>query len=170
MAFRADVPVLLASTTLGSETASITFSSISQVYTNLIVLVNAKTVSTNYNSYVGLRFNGDASAAYPNSEQGITTAPYYWGYFMTAQGSAAQILTGACWAECTIAGYASTSNVKWCYGRSVANAPTTASNYQIIDIARTFVWNNTSAVTSVQIIDPGNNLVAGSSARLYGLP
>ena len=166
----AGMPVLLASTTLGSAAASITFRSITSIYTSLLIFVNAKTVSTNFNSYVGLRFNGDASAAYPNNEQGVTTSPYTWGYFMAAQGSATQIMTGSCWAECTIHGYASTSNVKWCYGRNVANAPTTSSNYQIIDLVRTFVWNNTSAITSITILDPSNNLVAGSSARLYGIP
>ena len=51
----------IASQTLGSAAASVTFSSIPQGYTDLIIVMNG-TTSTNENTY--MRYNSDSSSLY----------------------------------------------------------------------------------------------------------
>lgn len=66
MAFRADVPVLLASTTLASDAASYTFSSIPQTYNHLEIVYMARSSATTGGSYdvLGYQFNGDTTSNY----------------------------------------------------------------------------------------------------------
>lgn len=62
----------IASTTLGSAAASITFSSIPQTYNHLQLIINGKSSSaTNFDSVL-LRFNGDSTAGYSRYDQGAS--------------------------------------------------------------------------------------------------
>jgi hypothetical protein len=54
---------LIASTTLGSNTAPVTFSGIPQTYTDLVFLINARGTAGTYD-YIATYFNGDTGANY----------------------------------------------------------------------------------------------------------
>jgi hypothetical protein len=59
----------IATTTLGSTTDTVTFSSIPATYTDLVLIAAARDSSTSYyNAQFGLRFNGDTAANYSTTE------------------------------------------------------------------------------------------------------
>jgi hypothetical protein len=162
--------MLIASATLASDAAGgYTFSSIPQNYRHLKLVVSVRSNIANYNAYQGVRFNNDSAANYPNTEQGITTSPYTWGYFYLSQGTAAQAFSYPNFGELLIYDYSSSSAGKFCAARTITNVPTTSSNYQILDFLRTFVWVSTSAITSILYNDFSNGLKAGGRLWLYGI-
>jgi hypothetical protein len=164
---------IIASTTLGTAASNITFNSIPQIYNHLKIITSIKSASTatfGLYTYMHLRFNNDSSSSYPNSELGTTTSVYTYGYGAVLQNSSSTTTSNFNAAEIIIYNYSSTTNQKWCMSRSSSNAPTTSANYNLIDLTRTFLWLNTSAITTILLTDlsSGANFVAGSKATLYG--
>jgi fibronectin-binding autotransporter adhesin len=150
----------IASQTLGSAAASVTFSSIPQGYTDL-VLVCAGTVNTN--SYFALRFNNDTASNYSNTEMdGDGTSAYsnrnssssymYNGSFNTGQTNTIT----------NIQNYANANTFK---------TALTRSNYPASGVkASVGLWRSTAAVTSIQISTAGaNTFSSGSTFSLYGI-
>lgn len=163
--------VIIASTTLSSAAANLTFSSIPQTYKNLRIVTAIKSAYTGGNvSYLWVRFNSDTSASYPNSEQGVTTSPYTAAFVGVIQSSSTNSTSSFSTCDVYIYDYASTTNQKWLLSRNVANIPTTSTNYQMTDNSRSSAWISTSAITSIVLSDISNgaNFVAGSRATLYG--
>jgi len=149
----------IATTTLGSNQASVTFNSFSG-YTDLVVAVNG-TMSSTGNFYV--QFNGDTSSNYSVTEMygdgaSAVSARYssqtyaFCGLLGTAQGNA--ILN--------IQNYANTSTYKTFLARG--NYP---SGYVI---ARVGLWRSTAAITSMTFAQAsGFTFQTGSTFTLYGL-
>jgi hypothetical protein len=154
----------IATTTLGSGAADITFSSISASYTDLVLIVNGTPVTAgSYN--LEMRFNGDTASNYSRT-------------VLSGDGSAASSSRNSSQTKIVIT---SEGNL------------TTTSNNQIINIfnysnsttyktvlargnranagldATVGLWRSTAAITSIVIYLTGSNLATGTSATLYGI-
>ena len=158
----------IATTTLGSAQSSVTFSSISGSYTDLVLVCSA--VAASGGPSLRIRFNGDSgsnysqtniagdgSAASSGRETSITSA--YAGYAALNQtaGSTNSIVH--------IMNYSNTTTFKTLLERSNNAADRTEASVNL--------WRNTSAITSIELAAgsafPGANLSSGSTFTLYGI-
>jgi len=152
----------IATTTLGSTTASVTFSSIAGTYTDLVIVCGSlKYVTGDDDAFV--RFNGD------------TGSNYSWTQ-LNGNGATASSNRGS-----------STTGIRSINGMSTSNVGTTIINVQnynnsttykttlsrhSTDFAGAFVglWRNTAAITSVTIVNLGaGGFASGSTFTLYGI-
>ena len=151
----------IATTTLGSAQASITFSSISG-YTDIRIIANFSTTSNVAD--IALRYNSDSGTNY--SDTGVvgngssatsgrnTNSSYakicYCGTSGQPMMSTADIMN-----------YANTTTYKTALGRS-SNA---AGEVQ----QETNTWRNTASITSITILVGAGNFAAGSTFTLWGI-
>ena len=161
------VPVLLASTTLASDAASYTFSSIPQTYTHLELHTYARSNFANPYDYMACQFNSD------------TGSNYYWLPYnnatATVSGNVGNI-TGTTNLEtnptlniCVIAGY-TTGNTKSAYN-SFGFLNVSASIHDHEWYSGFTYWTGTAAISTIKLF-PGNGslIKAGSVLSLYGYP
>jgi len=157
----------IATTTLGSASGSITFSSIPATYTDLVLICQVK--RTSGGAEIWARLNSD------------TGSNYSWTYVYGTGSSAASSRTsnennGLFFGITSnndfgtfilhLQNYANTTTYKTGISRfSVANPVT---NYQAVG-ANVALWRSTSAVTSLTVRDAGSTYVAGSTFTLYGI-
>jgi hypothetical protein len=154
----------LATNTLSSATASVTFSTISGSYTDLVLICSIKGDASN--GLIQVRFNGDtgnnysytrlygsSSSAASDRSSNVSSmqledpSTAFDSQFIVARG---QILN-----------YSNSTTYKTMLGRGdeVTNVTMATSN----------LWRNTAAVTSVTIFTPSNNFATGSTFTLYGI-
>ena len=157
---------LIASQTLGSAAASITFSSIAASWTDLRVVLTGTTASQ---SFPFLRFNAD-------------TANNYSGTYLDGNGSAASSLRDSNISGIYIAGangdfvstQVSTAQIDiFSYAGSTFKTALSAysgdkngSGYVVRTVG---LWRSTAAITSVVLFDNGVNWSIGTTATLYGI-
>ena len=155
--------VALQTQTLGSTTASVTFSSIPQTYTDLVIVTNVKSPTTG-NMFI--QFNGDSNTNYSRtvlsgSGSAVVSARNsniaklycdYNGYFNTGFDNTKII---------QIQNYSNTTTNKTCLIRSGAAATG-------VD-AIVGMWRNTAAITSILVDSDGANFSSGSTFTLYGI-
>ena len=155
---------LIASNTLSSSAASVTFSSIPATYTDLVVkfsvrttdndtmLIGLNNVTTSFSSRV-LEGNGASAASYSNSSSGR-----YIGYpIITTTSTFAN-------GEIYIPSYTASQNKPFsAFTAAEANA-TTAYITAVADL-----WSNTSAINEVKFTTSTYSFVSGSSFFLYGI-
>lgn len=166
----------LATTTLGSTTDSVTFSSFPSTYTDLIIIGSCRDGSTSfYDAQCGVRFNSDTGANYSNrrlaadkttvNTYGNTNANYALLGDIPNQTSGYSANT---WGtlEFQIFNYANTSMNKTALGRSAGIFDGTNTRvYSVVGM-----WRNTSAITSITIYtNSGVGFVSGSVFTLYGV-
>jgi len=146
----------IATTTLGSTSASVTLSSIPSTYTDLVV-----TITTTTTGDLTWRINGDTGTNYSQ------TAIY--GY--SAFGSARQSNATSHWlnygtnggnflALIQLNNYSNTTTYKSSLLRDGANGSTT-------DVM-VGLWRSTSAINSLTFIS-GSNFAVGSTFTIYGI-
>jgi hypothetical protein len=164
------VPVLIASTTLGSNTATVTLSGIPQTFTNLLLQIVGSTTSANpgaYEKYENIRaqYSGDTSSVYYSSAAASTSTSALLGPMNSAYSnwaSAPHIF------QTWIANYSSTTLKKGDY--SMCWATMTAGNALTLNQWAN-VYNSTTAITSIALFPTGGqSFVTGSKFSLYGLP
>jgi hypothetical protein len=155
----------IATNTLGSAAASITFSSIPQTYTDLQLIV---VTPTGTGDYIELRFNGSSATNYswtivggdgasPFSQRGSTLTQVRIG---TSMGST----TYPTYAIADIFSYTG-STYKSLVSKSGNDRNGSGEVRNYIGL-----WRSTNAITSVLIKgDSGLNLAAGTTATLYGI-
>ena len=149
----------ISTTTLGVDTPSYTFSSISGSYTDLILILNgASTAASN----IQLQFNSD-------------TATNYSYNLIYGTGSIAG--AGRTSTSFAVAGYMPSGTIS-----------TTIINFQNYSNSTTFktllsrentanaevgayvnLWRSTSAINSIKVYPSGGNLAAGMTLTLYGI-
>ena len=166
----------IATNTLGSNQASITFSSISGAYTDLILIsyVRDTRVGTTY-AFPQLRFNSDTGSNYSDTTMyggGTSAATYRSGGTGIQYGEA----VGAAQAAGNYApfithlqNYSNSTTYKTILTR-FNNAA--GSSGQLLAGAQVALWRSTSAITSITILgDQGtpSNLATGSTFTLYGI-
>jgi hypothetical protein len=152
----------IASITLGAAASSVTFNSVPQTYTDLILVINAAT--TTPSSDTRLRFNsdtasnysrtgiyGDGSSAISYRSSGATfiETPQFTG---SVGGSAATI---------HIMNYSNTTTYKNALLRSGY-----ASGYLFLQAG---LWRNTAAITTIELSFASTTWVTGSTFDLYGI-
>ena len=156
----------LATITLGSSAATVTFGSIPATYRDLRIIVNGGATASS--DQMRIRINGDSTAS-------------YWWVNMRGTGSAAQS---------SAVGAAQTSSILDLFGNGLG---TTLNGQYIVDLLdysatdkhKSFLcraddatqgshaiagrWTSTSAITSIQLYDSGTTFLAGSVFSLYGI-
>ena len=155
----------IATTTLSSNAASYTFSSISGIYTDLIVVCsNFKNTTANT---LCLKFNSDSGSNYSWTTLSAFTAPSslrvtgdvrgvaIGGYLEGLSSSSPGIYIGQ------IMNYSNTTTYKTCLGRG------SSATKDIEAIAG--LWRSTAAITSVTVAPSGGNIIAGTVLTLYGI-
>lgn len=156
----------IATTTLGSATGTITFSSIPSTYTDLILVASLIPAS---GAYHYLRINGDTSSNYSHTR-------------ITGSGSAAQSARSGFNNEGFVAFDYNTNN----YSKPVlyklqflnyagstfktyfaeASMDTNGSGTVIRTVG---LWRSTSAITTLALVQATGTWSAGSTATLYGI-
>jgi len=150
----------IATTTLGSAAADVTFSSISGAYTDLIIVANILRAST---SDTRMQVNGDTGNNYSYTFLGgngstaqsfrVTNAPQWdLGYATSAQPTT--LIT-------QIQNYSNTTTNK------IAISRFSSTTGDLVAFAS--LWRSMAAITSVKFFQNTGNLSAGSTFTLYGI-
>lgn len=158
---------LIASQTLASSAASITFSSIAGTYTDLrIVLVSTQSVST----LLLMQFNSDTSTNYSST-------------FIYGDGTTASVSNVINVARIALTGNGATSGSTtvpnfnavdiFSYAGSTYKTILTRDSLDLNGTGETLsqvgLWRSTSAITSIKLYPNSGNLNTGTTATLYGI-
>jgi hypothetical protein len=151
----------LATVTLGSSAASVTFSSIPATYRDLILVVD--NAATGVDQQFGYRFNGDSGANYPwvyalGSSSGAGAA----SGSSDLQGRLGNINTTRSNHLLQIMDYSATDKHKTTLARS--NDATRSQSWMFAGR-----WANTAAITSVRIAPVADFFSTGAVVSLYGI-
>jgi len=154
----------IATTTLSSAAADVTFSSIPGTYTDLILVsraintTGATSGSMQFNADTGSNYSntfieGTGSAASSNRNSNVTFALIYYNNNAATDGISVSIAH--------INNYSNTTTNK----TSLTRFGTAGS----LVGAYVSLWRNTSAINSIKIIAGGQNFQSGSTFTLYGI-
>jgi len=161
----------IATTTLGSATATITFSSISGSYTDLVLITNHGVSSGGSGDTISLRFNSDTGSNYSGTTiygTGSSSASQRFSNqtvinIARSVGPTASSIESN--AVINIQNYSNTTTYKTVISR--ANVPT--GSYPGLE-ATVNIWRNTAAINSIDILYlSGGTFVSGSTFTLYGI-
>ena len=154
----------IATQTLGTAIATVTFSSIPQTYTDLILVSTNATASGGY--LFSVRVNGDSATNYSSTRllgNGTTAssgreANYSFGFAGSVYSSSDPIGN----AIVNFMNYSNTTTYKTFLMRTnTANANTSLS---------ASLWRSTAAITSISLgVEFTQNFVVGSTFTLYGI-
>jgi hypothetical protein len=156
------------SQTLSSAVSSVTFSSIPQTYTDLVLVSN---VFAGF-SGIGMRFNGDTASNYSYANatgqgtlgqmfrSGSTTDIQYCGWNYALGSTTIPAIT-----KMNIMDYTNTSTYQ--YTLSTASDGNAAGNFDMEFFTGT--WRNNAAVTSITLYVSAVNFSVGSTFTLYGI-
>jgi hypothetical protein len=172
----ADAMQLIASIIVTTPVASISFASIPQSYSHLLIVLNCRLSDSLSAADLGLQINGDTAANYDtqylqghsgSAQAGTvaTSTSYRCMYVAAASLAAAIASSGTIW----LPDYTGTTFYKTMTAQeSNIQTPGTVANY--FDRLCAGLWRDTSAITQIDLIDTaGGNIAAGSRFDLYGL-
>lgn len=153
----------IATQTLGSAAASVTFSSIPGTYTDLVIVCNfggssaGQDFTFRYNgdtgsNYSDTRMYGNGTSAVSNRNTSATR--------ITADSVGVSTSLGAV-DTIQIMNYANTTTYKTCLVRVADAAKSTEATVGL--------WRNTAAITSIDLAMTSGNLLSGSTFSLYGI-
>ena len=159
----------IATNTLSSAQSSVTFSSISGSYTDLVLIITAQRATTSENPSLTLRFNSDTATNYSitnmrgdgtNAVSARQSSQNMMNFSFFTMASAANTFSTYI---LNIMNYANTTTFKTVIGRS-GDAGTGTQ-------ATVGLWRSTSAITSITITNDGSptNFSSGSTFTLYGI-
>lgn len=151
----------LASGNFPTNSGTLTISSISASYKHLILVMQDHYISGNQNDWY-LRFNGDTGNNYRQSTTYTTGLSINDSVISLGQLGNVAANNNICVVD--IPQYANTISMKICGVRQVQYD--TASTYALGQ--RTGVWNSTSAIDSISVLNTAGNWGAGSYI-LYGV-
>lgn len=151
----------IATTTLGSAAASVTFSSISGTYTDLVLVVSGATTSGSNN--LRYYYNSDNTSGlysrttlYGDGSSAASTRSTGSNYNFAADATTTQSPN-----IINIFNYANSNVFKTSLIRGGA-----ANAYAI---TRVNLWRNTNAITSITVETDGSTYISGSTFTLYGI-
>jgi hypothetical protein len=149
----------IATQTLGSAAASVTFSSIPQGYTDLVIVFNGTSASSHTAS---LQFNSDTGSNYSNTyllgESGATASGRTSNTTSSAQFYP-QTTIGT--AVINIANYSNTTTYK-----TILTRWSNTGNYALANVG---LWRSTAAINTVLFTGNGTNFQTGSTFSIYGI-
>lgn len=163
--------VLLGKVTLAASASSITFSNIPQTgYTDLVIKCSVRSDrASSLNSYMRLYPNGSSSSITLKAltgngssagSQTESAASAYVGE-INASTSTASTFSNV---EIYIPNYAGSTNKSYSVDAVMENNATTAYVALVADL-----WSNTTAISSIQLLDALGNFVQYSDFYLYGI-
>lgn len=153
----------IATNTLSSNTASVTFSNIPQNYTDLVLVTSALHSGSSSSGDIQLTYNSDTASNYSYTD-------------LYGNGSSALSIRSS-----------NATFIKWTYGADAlrpmvkaqimnySNSTTNKTTLIRDDLAsnvtssRVALWRNTAAITSIKIENPSANFASGSTFTLYGI-
>ena len=155
----------IATTTLGSDTATITFSSISGAYTDLVISLVAGQSAALNDSFL-LKVNGDSGSNYSDTYLLGTGTTVIVGNITNNGSIGYGDLGGTAITAQFIFNFMNYSNT--------TTYKTILTRYNSLQKGRTVasvsLWRNTSAITSIQFSFTGSDLLkAGTTATIYGI-
>jgi hypothetical protein len=155
----------IATTTLGSAQPSVTFSSISGAYTDIVIVCNVTAVSSTtgtsiqFNADTGsnysqtwMRGSGSAASSGRDTSQTFINLNYYGDASTTA---------GAQTIVASVMNYSNTTTYKTLLSRG-GNAESSTS-------AIVGLWRNTDAINRIDLEATSTNYASGSTFTLYGI-
>jgi hypothetical protein len=149
----------IASQTLGSAAASVTFSGIPQGYTDLVIVFNGTSASSHT---AGLQFNSDTGSNYSNTyllgESGATASGRASN---TTSSSQFYPNTTIGTAVINIANYSNTTTYK-----TILTRWSNTDNYALANVG---LWRSTAAINTVLLTGNGTNFQTGSTFSIYGI-
>ena len=156
----------IASQTLGSAAATVTFSSIPQGYTDLVLVCNI--AQSSGNNSLRYRFNGDTGSNYSDTYVSGNGTSAGSGRD-TSQTSGTIYVTGSTTIETNyIVQFMNYSNATTY--KTVLSRSNRASSEVAADVG---LWRNTSAINSISLAMggsfPTNNFASGSTFSIYGI-
>jgi hypothetical protein len=152
----------IATQTLGSAAASITFSSIPSTYTDLVIVFNGTATAS---SYLSLQYNSDTGNNYsvtllrgdgatPSSSRYSNINEIYASISLTNTTTNNNVIF-------QIQNYSNTTTFKTNLSR--------ANNASVATEAGVGLWRNTAAINAIKVLSPSNNFATGSTFTLYGI-
>jgi hypothetical protein len=171
----------IATNTLGSAAATVTFSSISSAYTDLVLQCSLRTDTTTFNNmnFPQFRLNGDSTSGlysvtnlYSRNTGGGNTANSIRASSqneINLGGVATSAMTSGIFStyQVQIQNYANTSVNKTVLGRISTGGDLTAMDGVWASVG---LWRNTNAITSISLTGTSSGLFqVGSTFTLYGI-
>ena len=166
----ANTYTLISSNVLSSSAASVTFSSIPATYTDLVIRYSTRasvagttrsyriTMNGSATGYSWTFLNGNGSAA--DSGRGTSLA-FNLALYQNGDTTTANTFTNG---ELYFANYAGSAFKVMSSDTANENNSTTAFRNVVANL-----WQDTSAITSITIANPTDDIMAGSSFYLYGI-
>lgn len=160
----------IASVTVATPQANIQFSSIPQGYSDLYVVLSARSTRAATGDSLFIRFNSDTTSSCPYKQ-------LYW--YSTSSGTGSSSPT---WLNGNIPSATATANIFGLWKMYIPNY--TVSMYKTVDIEDissnnsttdwqgdlfAATWQNNAAINDINIYPNGGNFVANSTATLYGV-
>lgn len=153
----------IASTTLGTNSASVTLSSIPSTYTDLVLVCNLTANTTPLN--MGIRFNSDTSSLYSGTTLGGTgssaASTRYSGTLIGEIYASTGTVSGNQIFIMNIMNYSNTTTFK--------TALTRFNSASYGTEAQANLYRSTSAINSVTVLAQSDSYKAGSTFTLYGV-
>lgn len=152
----------LATVTLASSAASVTFSSIPATYRDLVLVGSVKHTTSN-GGYIAYRLNGDTGTNYTmvymlgNGSSAASAAVSSDAFGRFGNGGTSDFQTTVF----NLFDYSATDKHKTALSRT-----NIVSLYTLAYATR---WANTSAVTSIQLFPDSGNFATGTTFNLYGV-
>ena len=163
---------LISSNVLSSSAASVTFSSIPQSYTDLVIRGSSRSATAGSNGEIVLTLNGSTASTYSNTKMygADTTAgsnresnsARIEMFVNAASGSTTNVFSSH---EIYIPSYTSSTNKPLSVSSALVQNNVDGTSY-LAEVAG--LRSNTAAITSVTIT-PTDGFVSGSSFYLYGI-
>lgn len=150
----------ISTTTLGSNTATVTFSSIPSTYTDL-VLVFAGTMTTT--NLIVMQFNGDTGTNYSETTlqgNGTTASSQRHSSATYIYLTSTNVGTGQINGIIQVQNYSNTTTNKTALARINSASDVTAATVGL--------WRSTAAINSVSVIS-GSSFATGATFTLYGI-
>jgi hypothetical protein len=171
MAAKTGTYTLISSNTLGSSTTTVTFSSIPQTYTDLVLVMMARGTGAGTDRDIYMRFNSDSASNYSrtrlygNGSSALSTressvAQITIGNMPASSASSSEFNT----AIININDYSNTTTYKTALLRENTNGSWGGTVFAIVGL-----WRNTAALTSVSFTPDSGDFSSGSTFKLYGI-
>ena len=159
----------IATTTLGSASSTITFTSISSAYTDLVLVMNSKSANGINNDGINLTVgNGtlDTGSNYSAVALYNNNAGSVYSFSFTNSTSSEIGLIHNEWSPAIIHfhNYSNTTTYKNFLGRTGSAGGSTTNIRHTIGM-----WRSTSAINTIQLQHGGNQFIAGTVCTLYGI-
>jgi len=164
---------LISSQVLGSSTASVTFSSIPQTYTDLVLRVSSTTNDGYFYDQFHIVFNSNTSAVYSdtwiknNGSSGSSTNATGYSYNYVFAGIVGGTATANTFGSTEIYIPSYTSSQQKPFSSSFVNENNSATAYSVGAAADLF--QSTAAITSIALTPAYGLFIANSTFALYGI-